>query len=471
MAANSSLYYRVEVKGVASPLRCEINYTNISAKVSHLDIFISTECKEPTFSDHEMRFRGNNPKFFIPATKIGSTNQEKIKNQIANQRGTSKTDKSKAMFLMMSQTTSTDLVFQDQYLYIGFNSELQPISFTIVMSPIESRQNLNKVKLEQHKRERQDLLNNIEKVIKADRYYEDMLQLKSEQRAFIQKHREFLQKHGYGIYYPDEQRDAQKFKNHKQKLMQGSIRKDSLEIQHRKMKLFQLVKWQHLRAYKEEQLDQSVAKYRGIKYRALFVKHLRMHTMMKKINQVYLAEKQERKKQMIAFFLAVQYKAKFVKRMRCRGHTVMDRIRTCGRNCLTFVGNATVDAKMEVVKPIFGDFLKEWSALASMVSHFDDLIDVLKFMVGSLERTYKVRKQQEHCITDHLWGKKRSELLVILTHRLATEKQKQLHAKILKVKDTVADADVLCKEGSDEYQALPLERKVKKVVVGAYILR
>ena len=70
-----------------------------------------------------------------------------------------------------------------------------------------------------------------------------------------------------------------------------------MEIQNRKLKLFQLVKWQHLRAYKEEQLDQSVAKYRGIKYRGLIVKHLRMHEMMKKINQVYLAEKKERKKQ------------------------------------------------------------------------------------------------------------------------------------------------------------------------------
>lgn len=54
-----------------------------------------------------------------------------------------------------------------------------------------------------------------------------------------------------------------------------------------------------------------------------------------------------------------------------------------------------------------------------------------------------------------------------MQHRQATEKQKLLHAKILKV----SDVDLLCKEGSDEYQALPLERKVKKVVVGAYILR
>ena len=83
------------------------------------------------------------------------------------------------------------------------------------------------MKLEQHKRERQDLLNNIEKVIKADPYYQDMLQLKSEQRAFIQKHKEFLQEHGYGIYYPDEQRDTEKFQKHRQRLADGSLRKDS----------------------------------------------------------------------------------------------------------------------------------------------------------------------------------------------------------------------------------------------------
>lgn len=56
-----------------------------------------------------------------------------------------------------------------------------------------------------------------------------MLHLKSEQRAFIQKHRDFLDQNGYGIYYPDEERDAQKFEDHKQRLQHGSSKKEFMD--------------------------------------------------------------------------------------------------------------------------------------------------------------------------------------------------------------------------------------------------
>lgn len=133
------------------------------------------------------------------------------------------------MYLMLAQSTSQEQIFQDQYIYIGFHSELQDISFTILIKQMESRENLNKLKLEQHQKERQELLANIEKVIKQDSYYNDMLHLKSEQRAFIQKHRDFLDQNGYGIYYPDEERDAQKFEDHKQRLQHGSSKKEFMD--------------------------------------------------------------------------------------------------------------------------------------------------------------------------------------------------------------------------------------------------
>ena len=60
-------------------------------------------------------------------------------------------------------------------MYIGFTSDLQDISFTIMISPVESRQNMNKIKLEQYKKDRSELLNNIERVIRNDSYYDDML--------------------------------------------------------------------------------------------------------------------------------------------------------------------------------------------------------------------------------------------------------------------------------------------------------
>ena len=58
ISQKTNLYYRIEVKGMPSPLKCEITYTNIQAKVSNLDIYLSTECKEPSYYNHELRFRG-----------------------------------------------------------------------------------------------------------------------------------------------------------------------------------------------------------------------------------------------------------------------------------------------------------------------------------------------------------------------------------------------------------------------------
>lgn len=58
------------------------------------------------------------------------------------------------MYLMLAQSTSQEQIFQDQYIYIGFHSELQDISFTILIKQMESRENLNKLKLEQHQKER-----------------------------------------------------------------------------------------------------------------------------------------------------------------------------------------------------------------------------------------------------------------------------------------------------------------------------
>ena len=42
LTPKQKLYYRVEIKGAPSPLRCEIKYNNIEAKVSNLDILISS---------------------------------------------------------------------------------------------------------------------------------------------------------------------------------------------------------------------------------------------------------------------------------------------------------------------------------------------------------------------------------------------------------------------------------------------
>ena len=72
ISKKQSLYFRIDVKGVPSPLKCEISYSNIKAKVSNLDIYFSSICKQPNYYEHEIKFRGNNPKFFLSVLKIGS---------------------------------------------------------------------------------------------------------------------------------------------------------------------------------------------------------------------------------------------------------------------------------------------------------------------------------------------------------------------------------------------------------------
>lgn len=52
---------------------------------------------------------------------------------------------------------------------------------------------------------------------------------------------------------------------------------------------------------------------------------------------------------------------------------------------------------------------------------------------------------------------------------MSTQNQKQIYTKLLKIKD--ADVREFCRIGSEEYQALPIQRKAKNIIVSTYILR
>ena len=249
--------------------------------------------------------------------------------------------------------------------------------------------------------------------------------------------------------------------------MEGTARKELLDLEQRKMKLFWLIKWKHLRTFKKQALARSVQKYRNIKYRTIFVKHIKAHRLIKQINERFLANKVERKQRHIATFMVVQYRCKFARKLRCRGATVKEREQVTGRNVLAFLGNAAAAARMEFAKPIFHEFLHEWSKLATMSSAFDRFNGILRFIVSRLENTFLVQRQRAASIDEHLWRKHRTSLAPMLQHRLATEKQKLLYPQILKV----SDLELPCKKGTIEYDALPLERKAKRFLIEAYVLR
>ena len=86
ISKKQSLYYRIDIKGVPSPLKCQIIYSNIEAKSSSLDIYFSGVSKQPNYSEHEVRIKGNNSKFFVSAKNIGSTRQDKDDSGIMGRR-------------------------------------------------------------------------------------------------------------------------------------------------------------------------------------------------------------------------------------------------------------------------------------------------------------------------------------------------------------------------------------------------
>ena len=59
--------------------------------------------------------------------------------------------------------------------------------------------------------------------------------------------------------------------------------------------------------------------------------------------------------------------------------------------------------------------------------------------------------------------------MVILQHRQSTGKQKEVYKNLLKVSDN--DVRIFCKEGSDEFMALPAKRKAKNFIISAYVMR
>ena len=75
---------------------------------------------------------------------------------------------------------------------------------------------------------------------------------------------------------------------------------------------------------------------------------------------------------------------------------------------------------MEIAKPILHAFLKEWNGLATLLARFDRKKEVLCFAARCLKTAYQVRRAQEYQISQRLWSKKRSELMAMLQHRLAT---------------------------------------------------
>ena len=61
------------------------------------------------------------------------------------------------------------------------------------------------------------------------------------------KHKKFLEEHGFGIYYPNKEKDLEKFENHNLRMQEGLARKECHDLEDRKLKIFLLQKWNFLR--------------------------------------------------------------------------------------------------------------------------------------------------------------------------------------------------------------------------------
>jgi hypothetical protein len=57
--------------------------------------------------------------------------------------------------------------------------------------------------------------------------------------------------------------------------------------------------------------------------------------------------------------------------------------------------------------------------------------------------------------------------VIIWQHKLASQKQKELHTKVLQLSDLNPPSHLT----QEQWQELPLERKAKKVMIDAYIMR
>lgn len=139
------LFYRMEIKDVPSPLKFEITYFDMEASKSNLDIFVSTTDQSPNYQHHQLRYF-QEKLFFIAADKVGDNRSGTTPNEKTN---------SKLPDNIPNSTSNTVKFFKDKYLYFGITS-YTGCSISLTTSQIESRDIINKRKIEEHENKKKE---------------------------------------------------------------------------------------------------------------------------------------------------------------------------------------------------------------------------------------------------------------------------------------------------------------------------
>jgi len=194
----------MEIKDVPSPLKFDITYKDgMEASKSNLVIFVSTTDQSPNYQHHQLRYF-QEQLFFIAADKVG----DNIAGKDTNEKTSSNLPSN-----IPSNTSNTVKFFKDKYLYFGITS-YTGCSISLTTSQIESRDIINKRKIEENeskKKEKFEAFGDFAKQMNENGdYYNQMLKMEHKKHEQIKKNKELNETEGYSRFYPDDMTQARK---------------------------------------------------------------------------------------------------------------------------------------------------------------------------------------------------------------------------------------------------------------------
>lgn len=197
-----SLFYRVLIADLPSPLKFEIKYHGLDCRLSGLEVFLSTTNKNPDPEHYEAKFYQKEV-YFLQAAKIGVTS---IANQLLEAEKAAKTKNAIAL------PTKPDVnvkKFDDRYIYVCLNS-YSGCSITMAVKTIASRQDANKLALERYRQARKQFSEEAAGLLMKDSDpYVQAMKIEDEQLAErLLRFREMTKSIGFeNLYYPNKERD------------------------------------------------------------------------------------------------------------------------------------------------------------------------------------------------------------------------------------------------------------------------
>ena len=132
------------------------------------EMYMSTVVHCPTSANCEIKVL-NKKAFYLNADKIGKTNAK-------NDDAENKAKKSGLSHLLIT-SSKKEVAFKDKYLYLGLTSYMGT-SMTLEITQVQSRDWVNRLKLQNHLIQQQILLSHVDEFFTAaDPYYREMIQM------------------------------------------------------------------------------------------------------------------------------------------------------------------------------------------------------------------------------------------------------------------------------------------------------